>query len=89
MFLVITGNVNPEIILSVIKNNQNKKEFMTLKSKIKIKDYNEPDKVAKTKEKISMNIAIPKVSSTYKINISNISIFLEEILLNISYCILK
>lgn len=73
MFLVITGNVNPEIILSVIKNNQNKKEFMTLKSKIKIKDYNEPDKVAKTKEKISMNIAIPKVSSTYKINISNIS----------------
>ena len=72
MFLVITGNVKPESIIEVIKKNQNKKKFPKKMNKIKIKKYNEPDKVVKEKDTLSMNVAIPKISNNYKFNISSI-----------------
>lgn len=72
MFLVITGNVKPELIMEVIKKNQIKKQFPEKINQIKIKKYNEPDKVVKEKEEISMNVALPKISNNYKFNISNI-----------------
>ncbi|MDD2181301.1 MAG: pitrilysin family protein [Bacilli bacterium] len=72
MFLVITGNVKPELIMEVIKKNQIKKQFPEKINQIKIKKYNEPDKVVKEKEEISMNVALSKISNNYKFNISNI-----------------
>ncbi len=72
MILVITGNVKPESILEIIKNNQNKKEFAQIQTKLKVKKYNEPDEVATEEEDIFMNIAIPNVAITYKFNITKI-----------------
>ena len=46
MFVVITGNVNPEETLEIIRNNQNQKKFDKLE-KIKQKTYDEPDNVEK------------------------------------------
>ena len=75
MILVITGNVKPESILEIIKNNQNKKEFAQIQTKLKVKKYNEPDEVATEEEDIFMNIAIPNVAITYKFNILTIMIY--------------
>ena len=71
MFVVVSGNVDPEETIKLIEENQNKKEFDEF-SKIKIKEYKEPDKVEKTKETLNLNVTIPKVCLSYKINASNI-----------------
>ncbi len=73
MFVVVTGNVNPDEVLSIIKNNQKDKKFALQNSGIKLKKYNEPDKVSKEKELLKMNIAIPKIAQTYKFNINKTS----------------
>lgn len=72
MFLVVTGNFNEEEILNTIIENQSKKEFKPL-NKIKIKEYNEPDKVVKAKEIIHMNTPISKVAYNLKISLKNIN----------------
>lgn len=72
MFVVVTGNVNPEYVLNIIKRNQEKKNFPKVENPIKVKQYNEPDKVFKEKEIIEMNVATPKVANAYKLNISHI-----------------
>ena len=71
MFLVITGNVEPKEALNVIKINQGDKKFDEQK-KIIIKEYDEPNKVAKEKEEVTMEIEIPKVGIGYKFDCSNI-----------------
>ena len=71
MFLVVSGNVNPEEVIRIAKENQEKKNF-DKKFSIQTKTYKEPDQVAKDLEVISMNIRIPKASIGYKINISKI-----------------
>ncbi len=71
MALVITGNVDPEKMIELIKNNQKKKQFSKIEP-ITVKEYQEPDAVAKELEEIEMNITIPKVFMNYKVNITNI-----------------
>lgn len=71
MFLVVTGNVKQEDVFEIVKNSiaskkENKYEFEKI-------EYKEPDKVYKKKETINMNISIPKLYLTYKINIENIN----------------
>lgn len=73
MFLVVTGNFNPEEVIEVIKKNQDKKNF-TKEDKIKIKEFNEEDKVVKEKEVIKVETNIPKVAYTLKIPIKNLKI---------------
>ncbi|MBP3461274.1 MAG: insulinase family protein [Bacilli bacterium] len=73
MFVVVTGNVNPKKIIEIIKENQNKKEFKKLE-KIKIKEYLEPNNVDKKEETKFMNVTVPKLIISYKINIENISL---------------
>lgn len=73
MFLVVTGNFNPEEVIDVIKKNQDKKNF-TKEDKIKIKEFNEEDKVVKEKEVIKVETNIPKVAYTLKIPIKNLKI---------------
>lgn len=73
MFLVVTGNFNPEEILKVIKDNQNSKSFADLKE-IKIKKYEEPDTVSKESDVINVNTDISKVAYNLKINSSKLEI---------------
>ena len=73
MFLVVTGNFNPEEVIDIIKKNQDKKNF-TKEDKIKIKELNEEDKVVKEKEVIKVETNIPKVAYTLKIPIKNLKI---------------
>lgn len=69
MFVVVSGNVDPEKTIRLIEENQSKKEFEDF-NKIKIKEYKEPDKVEKMKETLNLNVTIPKVCLSYKINTS-------------------
>lgn len=73
MFLVVTGNFEPEEILATIEENQNKKEFKKLE-KIETKEYKEKDKVVKEKEIIKKNTEISKVSYNIKISLKDIDI---------------
>lgn len=70
MFIIVTGNVDAEKIIELIKNNQNQKKFKKFTS-IKLKEYNEPDKVAKIHDSIELNVSIPKAAIGYKINTKN------------------
>lgn len=71
MFVVVSGNVDPEKTIKLIEENQNKKEFEDF-NKIKVKEYKEPDKIEKAKETLNLNVTIPKVCLSYKINTSKI-----------------
>jgi len=71
MFVCITGNVNPDEVIDVIKQNQNKKKFQD-KFEIKKKKYNEPDYVSKDNEVKRMNVVIPKTAICYKINVDTL-----------------
>ena len=67
MFIVITGNVNPDKTIEIIKKNiveMKKIEFTNI-----VPD--EPDEVSKKEEIIKMNVTIPKVYYGVKINICN------------------
>ena len=66
MFLVVTGNFNPEEIMKEIENNQLNKEFKKLES-IQIKEYKEKDKVVKDKEIIKKDTNISKASYNLKL----------------------
>lgn len=78
MFIVVTGNVDPKETITIIRENQEKKQLVKQK-KIKEKKYKEPNEVYKEKEIINMNVTIPKLFLTYKLNISDIE---DKILLN-------
>ena len=73
MFVVVTGNVNPEEIIDIIKNNQSKKQFKKI-NEIVLKKYDEPDSVYLDNEIICSNVTIPKLLVGYKFNIENINI---------------
>ena len=71
MFVVVTGNVDAEHVIELIKENQSKKDFPK-EQEIVVKDFKEPDEVRCKKQNISMNVAVPKVTINYKINCNNI-----------------
>lgn len=70
MILVITGSVNPEKTLEIVKNNQEHKKFNAEKEII-TKKYDEPDQVFKKKEILKMNVTMPKVFINIKVNATN------------------
>jgi len=78
MFMVITGDVNPEKTIKTIKDNQKKKEFAKF-TPINKKEYDEPDKVDKKSEKINMDIEISKLGIGYKINCSEMKENINDI----------
>lgn len=71
MFIVITGNVNPEKTLEIIKKHEDARNIEKAKP-IKLKTYNEPETVAKVSEEINLNVTIPKVAIAFKINMAKI-----------------
>ena len=66
MFLVVTGNFNPDEVFNAIKENQDKKEFKE-QEEIKIKKIKENDEVVKKESIININTEIPKVSYNIKL----------------------
>lgn len=83
MFVVITGNVDPEETIELIKQNQEKKQFEK-EEEIKLKTYEEPDKVDKKSEIIKMDINLPKLALSYKINYKNMNLNLRDALAYLS-----
>ena len=83
MFVVITGNVDPEETIELIKQNQEKKQFEK-EEEIKVKTYEEPDKVDKKSEIIKMDINLPKLALSYKINYKNMNLNLRDALAYLS-----
>ena len=73
MFIVITGNFDPEEIMTIIKENQSKKEF-SKEGNIKIKPFTEEDKVVKEKEIVKVETNIPKIAYTIKLPIKDIKL---------------
>jgi len=78
MFLVITGNVDPKETINIIRINQEDKKIGPAKE-IKLKQYDEPNKVCKEKEEIKMEIEIPKIGIGYKLDCSKIKKNIYEI----------
>lgn len=70
MFIVVTGNFKPLEVMTIINENQTKKEFKDYKNPT-IKKYREPLKVEKDYEEIEMNVKIPKISISYKMSRNN------------------
>ena len=71
MFLVITGNFDPDETVRIIKTNQLNKKFDRMQP-IKFKEYREPDKVVKEVEVAEKNTDIPKLSFGIKINLEKL-----------------
>jgi len=74
MFMTIVGNVDPEHIIEVVKQNQAKKNIIN-KEKIELVPIEEPDTVVKKKVVTNMNVVIPKVAVSFKINIEKFNNF--------------
>jgi len=79
MFLVITGNIDPEETLKIIKDNQSKKSFDKI-DEIVVKKYNEPESVAKKYEEKIINVEIPKVIIGIKIKKDSLDV--DDLILN-------
>ena len=87
MFLVITGNFNPEEALSVIEDNQKEKGFSN--NMVEIIQKVEPVKVAKRKIEIKdKQVEIPRYIMNYKMDINMFKDYDLELLENILYIIL-
>ena len=65
MFVVITGNFDPEEAARIIKENQSKKEFIKYKNPV-VKVEKEPKAVNKEYDSIECNVEIPKGKLCYK-----------------------
>lgn len=65
MFLIITGNFNPDVAVGIVKENQSKKEFPKYMNPIR-KHEKEPMGVNEEYQEIEANVEIPKVKISYK-----------------------
>ena len=66
MFLVVSGNFSKEEAMKVIKENQEKKEFVKKENPV-LKKYKEPDEIVKDYEEVKCNTSIPKMAYTLKV----------------------
>lgn len=67
MFIIITGKFNRFEALSIIKENMSKREFIKYKYPVS-KKKKELDQVNNKYQEVEMNVLIPKVHVSYKIN---------------------
>ena len=80
MFVVITGNVDKDETIELIKKNQSSKKFDKIEE-IKIKQYKEPNEVALNTEETNLNVAIPKCGISYKIKIDYKKLYEQSLFL--------
>ena len=89
MFMVITGNFNPDEAVALIKENQARKEFPEYKNPI-VKRVKEPMGVIENYIEVEANIEIPKVKMGFKMGLDSfgdidpmlLSVYLSVILRN-------
>ena len=84
MVLVVTGNVDEDIIYEIVKNNDKIKSYRK-KEIPKLKKYNEKDSIVLENEVVISNVVTPKVSVNYKLNTENIDLFDLKIALSLLY----
>lgn len=84
MFLVITGNVDVNETINIIKINQENKKYQKF-TKVKEKEYDEPNKVAKEYDEFTMDIEIPKVGIAYKIDCSKYQDKIQDLKIYLNY----
>jgi len=65
MFLIITGNFNPEEAITIIKENQSKKKFNKYKFPVILQEK-EPTSINNSYKEIEANVEIPKCKISYK-----------------------
>ncbi len=83
MFVIITGNFNPEEALAIISENQNKKEFAPSFKIVESKEK-EINKVVTEYEELSRNVEMEKVNIGLKIPLSSFSsLKLDDALLRV------
>lgn len=73
MFLIVTGNFDVEHVIDLVQKNQDKKHFEKHK-KIKLKDIDEPNRVAKEYGEKTFDVAIPKLGVSIKIPTNDIKV---------------
>lgn len=78
MFVVITGNINPENAIKIIKENQANKKFDTFKE-IKRKEYKEPITVKHKTSTIYKNVTIPRLVLSYKFDLHKFKMDVEKV----------
>ncbi len=74
MFLVVTGNFNPYEIMEMVRENQNKKEFMKYQNPVRL-IKKESKKVKVPYEEISLNVSSRKIKIGIKIAKSTLKDF--------------
>ncbi|MBQ8473017.1 MAG: insulinase family protein [Bacilli bacterium] len=74
MFLIIGGNIDPEELEKLIKNHE-KLNSIKKNNEIKRKKYKEPSDVSEEFTKLYMNVKVPKVRYSMKINTNNFKNF--------------
>lgn len=78
MFLTVTGNVDYNEVFDIVKkyrkNNCKKINVKNIK-------YDEPDNVERLSSTVIMDVTVPKVSVSYKINISDLNLKLIDIMI--------
>lgn len=67
MVLVGVSKQDPEKLMNLIKENQNKKTFPAISNVQRLK-IEEPEQVAREHYKFSMDVSIPKISIAYKVH---------------------
>ena len=70
MYLVIGGNIEPKKIETLVKSHKKLNSIKGL-SNIKRKEYDEPNDVKEEFERLYMEIKIPKIRYSFKINRDN------------------
>ncbi len=78
MFVVVTGNVDPDLVFKVVSENQAKKDYKKNEA-IKLNVVDEQDSVAKEYEEIKMDVVVPKVAVNFKLNYSHSKLDLEHV----------
>ncbi len=73
MFVVITGNFDPNETINTIRENQLSKKFKPM-PKIKTKEYKESDKVVKEEEIVFKNVDNAKLSYGIKLNLDKLGV---------------
>lgn len=87
MFLTISGNVDPNEAIKIIKENQKNKKYPKFK-KIIHKQIEEPNEVFKKRQTLKRDITIPKAAISYKINKKKYDIYELKRYLNMYLSIL-
>lgn len=67
MMLFVVGNVEPETMMEMIRQNQKKKDFAPA-NKITLKTIHEPESVNVKEEILKMDVVLPKLMLAIKVN---------------------